>query len=74
MQEISKNDCASVCGGLRPRIEYCQGATTLLFAGAGAVIGGGAGFGFGTGAGFSVGGTIGGAVGTIFCPRFFSNQ
>ncbi|SFW36715.1 hypothetical protein [Luteibacter sp. UNCMF366Tsu5.1] len=72
MRDLTHEELACVNGGLLNRVEFCVGATSLIFGGAGAVIGGSGTFGFGAGIGFGAGATLGNAVGQMACSSFFS--
>lgn len=72
MHGLTMEEVDHVSGGRMNRVEFCVGATSLLFGGAGAVIGGAAGLGFGAGIGFGAGLGVGSAVGQMACSSFFS--
>lgn len=72
MRDLTNEELACVSGGRMNRVEFCIGATSLLFGGAGAVIGGSGTFGFGAGIGFSAGFGVGSAVGQMACSSFFA--
>ena len=72
MKSLTEAEIMAVSGGRRNNVELCIGATTLIFAGAGTVVGSTAGLGFGGALGFT-GGGLGQAVGQMFCSSYFSN-
>ena len=72
VRDLNHEEIDYVSGGRMNRVDFCIGATSLLFGGAGAAIGGSGTFGFGAGIGFGAGATLGNAIGQMACSSFFS--